>query len=97
MYIGGQHVASCGAGWFLKSNTTVVMRKKLFHQAHGGVYGDHLGDKKAYSEIQHHYWWSRMWSDINHWSKGCLACVTYSRGQSVQAPLTPVSVSGPWD
>jgi len=52
----------------------------LFHQAHGKVYGGHLGDAKIYSELQHHYWWPKMRSDINHWSKKCLICATYGRG-----------------
>ena len=75
----------------------VGTREELFHQAHGGVYGGHLGDRKVYSELQRHYWWPRMWSDINHWNKSCLTCATYGRGQSVHAPLTPIPVSGPFD
>ena len=75
----------------------VGTREELFHQAHGGVYGGHLGDKKVYSELQQHYWWPRMWSDVNHWNKSCLTYATYGRGQSVRAPLMPIPVSGPFD
>lgn len=33
------------------------LREELFHQAHGGIYGGHLGDAKVYSELLRHYWW----------------------------------------
>jgi len=72
-------------------------REELFHQAHEGVYGGHLGDAKIYSELQRHYWWPKMRSDINHWNKSCLTCATYGRGRSVRPPLTPIPVSGPFD
>ena len=75
----------------------VGTREELFHQAHGGVYGGHLGDKKVYSELQRHYWWPKMRSDINRWSQSCLTCATYGRGHSVRAPLTPIPVCGPFD
>ena len=73
------------------------LREELFHQAHGGIYGGHLGDAKVYSELLRHYWWPKMRSDITHWSKSCLTCATYGRGQSVRPPLTPIPVSGPFD
>ena len=41
--------------------------QELFHQAHGGIYGSHLGDSKLYSELLCHYWWPKMQSDITHW------------------------------
>ena len=43
-------------------------REELFQQAHGGVYGGHLRDAKVYSELQRHYWWPKMRSDVHHWS-----------------------------
>ena len=72
-------------------------REELFQQAHGGVYGGHLRDAKVYSELQHHYWWPKMRSDVHHWSQGCLTCATYCTGHPVRAPLTPIPVSGPFD
>ena len=54
-------------------------REELFRQAHGGIYGGHLGDAKVYSELLRHYWWPKMQSDITHWSKSCLTCATYGR------------------
>ena len=72
-------------------------RQELFHQAHGGIFGGHLGDAKVYSELLCHYWWPKMRSDITHWSRSCLTCATYGRGQTVRPPLTPIPVSGPFD
>ena len=67
------------------------LREELFHQAHGGIYGGRLGDAKVYSELLRHYWWLKMRSDITHWSKSCLTCATYGRGQSVRPPNTNTS------
>ena len=76
-------------------------RQELFHQAHRGIFGGHLGDAKVYSELLCHYWWPKMRSDITHCSRSCLTCATYGRGQKVCPPitpiLTPISVSGPFD
>ena len=72
-------------------------RQELFHQAHGGIFGGHLGDAKVYSELLCHYWWPKMRSDNTHWSRICLTCATYGRGQTVHSPLTPIPVSGPFD
>ena len=88
---------SYSTGWFLRVIPPGNLREELFHQAHGGIYGGHLGDAKVYSELLHHYWWPKMHSDITHWSKSCLTCATYGRGQSVCSPLTPIPVSGPFD
>ena len=55
------HVEQDGS---LRVMPPVGTREELFHQAHGGVYGGHLGDRKVYSELQRHYWWPRMCSDF---------------------------------
>ena len=38
-----------------------------------------------------------MRADITRWTRGCLVCASYSTGQAVHAPLTPIPVSGPFD
>ena len=72
-------------------------RKNLFDGAHGGTFGAHLRDAKVFSELQRHYWWLGMRSDIARWSRGCLVCATHSTGRAVHPPLTPIPVAGPFD
>ena len=83
------------------STLTVVppqsQRQKLFNEAHAGVFGAHLSDTKVHSELRRHYWWHGMRADITRWTRACLVCNTHSPGRAVRSPLTPISVSGPFD
>ena len=72
-------------------------REKIFHKAHDGTFGGHLRDAKVFSELQRHYWWPGMRSDVRRWSRACLTCATYSTGRAVRPPLTPIPVSGPFE
>lgn len=72
-------------------------REQLFHQAHSGRLGGHLGDAKVYSELRHHYWWQGMRGDVAKWTRGCLVCATRRTGQATHAPLTPLPVGVPFD
>ena len=55
-----------GALYYVHSDDTLrvipptELWEELFDQAHGGVYGKHLRDPKAYSELYGHYWWPKM-------------------------------------
>ena len=69
------------------------VREKLYKQAHGGIFGAHLGDVKVYSELRSNYWWPGMRSDVTRWTRGCLVCATHNVGRAVKAPLTPIPVS----
>ena len=72
-------------------------RESLFRDAHAGVFGAHLSDVKVHSELRRHYWWKGMRGDITRWTRGCLVCQSHSPGRAVHAPLTPISVNGPFD
>ena len=72
-------------------------REKLFHEAHGGIYGGHLRESKVHSELGKHYWWPGMHGDIVNWCKACLVCATRHVGRAVKPLLTPIPVSGPFD
>ena len=98
-----QYVIEDGILYHVEADSTVRVipplnsREKLFQQVHGGVFGAHLGDAKVHSELRRHYWWQGMRADITRWTRGCLVCASYSTGQAVHAPLTPIPVSGPFD
>ena len=74
-----------------------VDREELFHEAHGGPFGGHLGDAKVHSQLSRHYWWLGMRKDISRWSRGCLTCASRSVGRPVKPLLTPIPVGGPFD
>ena len=48
---------------------TPSTQQELFHLAHRRIFGVHLGDVKAYSELLRHHWWPKMRSDITHWGR----------------------------
>ena len=75
----------------------LAAREELFKQAHAGAFGGHLRDAKVFSQLQRHYWWKGMRTDVTKWSRGCLTCATYTTGRPVRPPLTPIPVAGPFD
>ena len=74
-----------------------VSREELFQKVHNGVFGGHLGEVKVHGELQRHYWWKGMRTDIARWTRGCLVCATHSTGRAPRPPLTPLPVAGPFD
>ena len=61
-------------------------RKKLFTEAHGGLFGAHLGDVKVHSELKRHYWWRGMRGDIAKWSRGCTVRHSWAGPSSETCP-----------
>lgn len=88
------HVESDGT---LRLVPPATHQEDLFQQAHSGVFGAHLSEAKVYSELRRHYWWEGMREDIGKLTRGCLVCATRESGRASRAPLTPISVSGPFD
>ena len=82
---------------FLRIVPPVMDREELFHEAHGGPFGGHLGDAKVHSQLSRHYWWLGMRKDNSCWSRGCLTCTSRSVGRLVKPPLAPIPVGGPFD
>ena len=72
-------------------------RRRVFDQAHAGVFGAHLREKKMHSQLSRHYWWPRMRADISSWCRECRVCASRHVGKQVRPPLTPIPVSGPFD
>ena len=59
-------------------------REELFNTAHSGIFGGHLSDVKVHSELQSHYWWSRMRKDVPH-----LQFLLYWSGSTSSADTDP--------
>ena len=74
-----------------------IKREKLMQEAHAGIFSGHLREAKVYSQLQKHYWWPRMRSDVCQYCRSCLTCATRHTGRATKPPLTPIPVAGPFD
>ena len=72
-------------------------RRELFESAHGGVFGGHLRSAKLHGQLAKHYWWPGMRQDIIKWSRACKICASRQVGKPIHTPLTPITVTGPFD
>ena len=72
-------------------------RLKLIQEAHGGILSGHLREMKTYSQLQRHYWWPGMRTDIRKWCQSCLVCASRRVGTAQKPPLSPIPVAGPFD
>ena len=62
-----------------------VDRRKVFDEAHNGVYGAHLREAKIHGQLSKHYWWQ------------CEVCASHSTGLVTKPPLNSIPVAGLFD
>ena len=72
-------------------------RQKLIQEAHGGILSGHLREMKTYSQLQTHYWWPGLRTDVRKWCQSCLVCASRHVGKAQKPPLSPIPVAGPFD
>ena len=72
-------------------------RQKLLQEAHGGILSGHLREMKTYSQLQKHYWWPGLRTDVRKWCQSCLVCASRHIGKAQKPPLSPIPVTGPFD
>ena len=72
-------------------------RQKLLQEAHGGILSGHLREMKTYSQLQKHYWWPGLRTDVRKWCQSCLVCASRHIGKAQKPPLSPIPVAGPFD
>ena len=72
-------------------------RRELFECAHEEVFGGHLRSAKLHGQLAKHYWWPGMRQDIIKWSRACKICASHQVGKPIHTPLTPITVTGPFD
>ena len=68
-----------------------MTRRELFEEAHSGTFGGHLRDAKVFSELNKHYWWKGMRSNIGQWSRSCIVCATHNPSRAVHGVLITCS------
>ena len=74
------------------------LRYEILKTFHDSPLGGHLGLEKTYDKIRHHYYWSGMFTDIQHWVKSCVDCQMRKTPRNKRnAPLLPIPVEGAFD
>ena len=74
------------------------LRYEILKTFHDSPLGGHLGLEKTYDKIRHHYYWSSMFIDIQHWVKSCVDCQMRKTPRNKRnAPLLPIPVEGAFD
>ena len=48
------------------------LRFDILKAFHDNPLGGHLGHDKTYDKVRLHYYWSRMYKDIQHWVRSCI-------------------------
>ena len=72
-------------------------RKKILTEAHDGLLGAHLGEKKTLAKITINYFWPSIDADVEDWVKRCQPCAARKAPPSkVKAPLQNIPVEGPF-
>ena len=52
------------------------MRQRLLHEAHGGQFAGHFGEKRVYDLLRRYYWWAGMQADVHRHCHTCLVCAS---------------------
>ena len=71
--------------------------QKLLQEAHGGILSGHLREMKTFSQLQKHYWWPGLRTDIRKWCQSCLVCALRHIEKAQKPPLLPIPVAGAFD
>ena len=75
-----------------------TLRFEILKSFHDNPLGGHLGLEKTYERIRTHYYWSGMFTDIQHWVRSCIDCqMRKTPRNKMKAPLLPIPVDGAFD
>ena len=73
------------------------MRPRILHDADGGRFTDHFGDKRVYDLWRRYYWWAGMWADVHHHCHACLVCASQKgTGCASRPSLQQITVGSPF-
>ena len=75
------------------------MRAEVMKECHDSPMAGHQGLFKTLLRARTHYWWPRMWSDIDKYVSGCLVCqqVKMPKGQTRQGRSRSFFATYPWE
>ena len=90
----GQRVPS------IKSQLVVPpsLRDEILVGGHDDPLAGHLGVNKTYEKLREHYYWPKMFADVQFWYTSCTHCqMKKSPKQRQTAPILPISVESAFD
>ena len=69
------------------------LRWKVISTCHDSkMYGGHMDASRTCSRIRTYFWWSRIYTDVFDYVKGCLVCRSAAERTAGPAPLTKHSI-----
>ena len=73
-------------------------RDDIIYWAHNHATAGHFGFVKTLDKLRKRYYWPLMYSDVEHWIRGCTHCSQRKGNRSkYKAPLHPIPATEPWD
>ncbi|KAK1602162.1 hypothetical protein QYE76_017205, partial [Lolium multiflorum] len=86
---------------FAKSNKICIpessLRKLLLQESHGGGLMGHFGREKTYAMLSTHYYWPRMYRDVERLCRRCTTCLQAKSTSNPYGLYMPLPIPyAPW-
>ncbi|KAK1602092.1 hypothetical protein QYE76_017135 [Lolium multiflorum] len=88
-------------GFLFKGNKLCVpmssLRLLLLQESHGGGLMGHFGREKTYAMLSTHYYWPRMYRDVERLCRRCTTCLQAKSSSNPYGLYTPLPIPyAPW-
>ncbi|XP_071678893.1 uncharacterized protein [Lolium perenne] len=88
-------------GYLFKANKICIpessLRKLLLQESHGGGLMGHFGREKTYAMLSTHYYWPRMYRDVERLCRRCTTCLQAKSTSNPYGLYTPLPIPhAPW-
>uniref|UniRef100_A0A914YC62 RNA-directed DNA polymerase n=1 Tax=Panagrolaimus superbus TaxID=310955 RepID=A0A914YC62_9BILA len=99
----GQDEYTVSGGFLLKTDdkgrtvkiVPLKVRKFLWEEKHGGIFGGHFGTKKIKTLLRNRYFWNNMGNDLAEWTKSCMQCFAHGSHRRDRPQLHPIKTDLP--
>ncbi|KAK1596217.1 hypothetical protein QYE76_018556 [Lolium multiflorum] len=88
-------------GYLFKANKICIpessLRKLLLQESHGGGLMGHFGREKTYAMLSTHYYWPRMYRDVERLCRRCTTCLQAKSTSNPYGLYMPLPIPyAPW-
>ncbi|KAK1681376.1 hypothetical protein QYE76_042224 [Lolium multiflorum] len=88
-------------GYLFKANKICIpessLRKLLLQESHGGGLMGHFGREKTYAMLSTHYYWPRMYRDVERLCRRCTTCLQAKSTSNPHGLYMPLPIPyAPW-
>ncbi|KAK1641633.1 hypothetical protein QYE76_059438 [Lolium multiflorum] len=88
-------------GYLFKANKICIpessLRKLLLQESHGGGLMGHFGREKTYAMLSTHYYWPRMYRDVERLCRRCTTCLQAKSTSNPYGLYIPLPIPyAPW-